>query len=169
MTVRLTRRVFVGAAVAAPALAALPISSAVRWRPGSDRRHHGDRHHRSWRPELQRPCQRRRHAGRDDLGIEWKVIESVDMPSYVPNLTAAAEQGQLVVAVGFSADRCHYRGRRPVPGHAFRAHRRRRRGWRMSSRCSTRSRRLPSSVAWPPACSPRPTRSASSVASASHR
>lgn len=36
-----------------------------------------------------------------DLGIEWKVIESADQAAYVPNLTAGAEQGDLVVAVGF--------------------------------------------------------------------
>ena len=36
-----------------------------------------------------------------ELGIEWRVIESVDQAAYVPNLIAAAEQGDLVVAVGF--------------------------------------------------------------------
>lgn len=35
-----------------------------------------------------------------ELGIERKVIESVDQASYIPNLTAAAEQSDLVVAVG---------------------------------------------------------------------
>lgn len=37
-----------------------------------------------------------------DLGITWKVIESSDAASYVPNLTAGAEQGDLTVAVGFN-------------------------------------------------------------------
>lgn len=37
-----------------------------------------------------------------DLGITWKVIESSDQASFVPNLTAGAEQGDLTVAVGFN-------------------------------------------------------------------
>ncbi len=37
----------------------------------------------------------------EQFGAEWRVIESVDAAAYVPNLTAAAEQGQLVVGVGF--------------------------------------------------------------------
>lgn len=36
-----------------------------------------------------------------ELGVDWRVIESVDQAAYVPNLTAGAEQGQLVVGVGF--------------------------------------------------------------------
>ncbi len=36
-----------------------------------------------------------------DFGITWKVIESQDASAYVPNLTAAAEQGNLTVGVGF--------------------------------------------------------------------
>jgi basic membrane protein A len=36
-----------------------------------------------------------------DLGIEWKVNESVDQAAYVPNLTSGAESSQLVVGVGF--------------------------------------------------------------------
>lgn len=37
----------------------------------------------------------------EELGIEWKVNESVDQAAYVPNLTAGAENSQLVVGVGF--------------------------------------------------------------------
>jgi basic membrane protein A len=37
-----------------------------------------------------------------DLGISWKVIESSDAASFVPNLTAGAEQSDLTVAVGFN-------------------------------------------------------------------
>lgn len=37
----------------------------------------------------------------EELGIKWQVIESADASAYVPNLTAGAEQGQLVVAVGY--------------------------------------------------------------------
>ncbi|MEZ4498617.1 MAG: BMP family ABC transporter substrate-binding protein [Thermomicrobiales bacterium] len=37
----------------------------------------------------------------EEFGAEWKVIESIDAAAYVPNLTVAAEQGQLVVATGF--------------------------------------------------------------------
>ncbi len=36
-----------------------------------------------------------------DFGITWKVIESQDASAYIPNLTAAAEQGELTVGVGF--------------------------------------------------------------------
>lgn len=36
-----------------------------------------------------------------EYGIDWRVIESVDQASYVPNLIQGAEQGQLVVGVGF--------------------------------------------------------------------
>jgi basic membrane protein A len=37
----------------------------------------------------------------EELGIEFKVIESTDATTYVPNLTAAAEQGKLAIGVGF--------------------------------------------------------------------
>ena len=36
-----------------------------------------------------------------EFGVDWRVIESFDQAAYVPNLTQGAEQGQLVVAVGF--------------------------------------------------------------------
>ncbi len=36
-----------------------------------------------------------------DFGIEFRVIESTDATSYIPNLTAAAEQGELSIGVGF--------------------------------------------------------------------
>jgi basic membrane protein A and related proteins len=36
-----------------------------------------------------------------DFGLEWRVIESASQADYVPNLLAAAEQGDLSVAVGF--------------------------------------------------------------------
>jgi basic membrane protein A len=36
-----------------------------------------------------------------DFGISWNVIESQDAASYIPNLTAGAEQGDLTVGVGF--------------------------------------------------------------------
>ena len=36
-----------------------------------------------------------------DFGITWKVIESSDAASYLPNLQAGAEQGDLTVATGF--------------------------------------------------------------------
>ena len=101
MTVRLTRRAFVGAAVAAPALAALPISlQSVGAQDGitvtmvTDTAGLGDQNFNDLA-----------NAGgtqaATDFGIEWKVIESVDIPSYIPNLTAGAEQGPLTVAVGY--------------------------------------------------------------------
>jgi basic membrane protein A len=36
-----------------------------------------------------------------DFGIDFRVIESTDATSYIPNLIAAAEQGELSVGVGF--------------------------------------------------------------------
>lgn len=38
---------------------------------------------------------------KEDFGITEAVIESQDAASYIPNLTTAAEQGALTVAVGF--------------------------------------------------------------------
>ena len=36
-----------------------------------------------------------------DFGVEFRVIESTDATAYIPNLTAAAEQGELSIGVGF--------------------------------------------------------------------
>lgn len=101
MTVRLTRRGFVGAAVAVPALAALPLSlrgvgaqDSIIVTMVTDTAGLGDQNFNDLA-----------NAGgtkaAEDFGITWKVIESVDIPSYIPNLTAGAEQGPLTVAVGF--------------------------------------------------------------------
>ena len=97
MTIRLTRRGFVGAAVAAPALAALPISlRGVAAQDGivvtmvTDTAGLGDQNFN----DLANAGGTQAAA---DLGIQWKVIESVDIPAYVPNLTAGAEQGPLVL------------------------------------------------------------------------
>lgn len=102
MSIRLTRRGFVGAAVAVPALAALPISLRGAAAQGdgitvtmvTDTAGLGDQNFNDLA-----------NAGgtqaAEELGIDWKVIESTDITSYVPNLTAGAEQGPLTVAVGF--------------------------------------------------------------------
>ena len=37
----------------------------------------------------------------EELGVDFRVIESADQAAYSPNLSQAAEQGQLTVAVGF--------------------------------------------------------------------
>jgi basic membrane protein A and related proteins len=98
---RLTRRAFVGASIAAPAALALPISlSAALAQEGevvtmvTDTNGLGDQNFNDLS-----------NAGgtkaADELGFEWKVIESVDATAYVPNLTAAAEQGDLTVATGY--------------------------------------------------------------------
>ncbi len=40
--------------------------------------------------------------GATDFGVDFRVIESTDVTSYLPNLTAGAEQGELtVLAIGF--------------------------------------------------------------------
>ncbi len=101
MTVRLTRRGFVGAAAAVPALVVLPLSlRGVAAQDGivvtmvTDTAGLGDQNFN----DLANNGGTQAAA---DLGIQWKVIESVDIPSYIPNLTAGIEQGPLVVGVGF--------------------------------------------------------------------
>ena len=101
MTFRLTRRGFVGAAAAVPALAALPISlQGVGAQDGivvtmvTDTAGLGDQNFN----DLANAGGTQAAA---DFGIQWKVIESADIPAYVPNLTAGIEQGPLVVAVGY--------------------------------------------------------------------
>ncbi len=37
----------------------------------------------------------------DELGVQGQVVESRDAASYIPNLTAAAEQSDLTIGVGF--------------------------------------------------------------------
>jgi basic membrane protein A and related proteins len=37
----------------------------------------------------------------EELGVTWSVIESADQAAYIPNLTAAAENGDVVIGVGF--------------------------------------------------------------------
>jgi len=39
--------------------------------------------------------------GAADYGVDFRVIESTDATSYIPNLTAGAEQGELTIGVGF--------------------------------------------------------------------
>jgi len=101
MTVRLTRRGFVGAAVAVPALAALPIAlqgvgaqDAITVTMVTDTNGLGDQNFNDL-------ANAAGEKAATDLGITWKVIESTDIPSFVPNLTAAAEQGQMAVGVGY--------------------------------------------------------------------
>ncbi len=36
-----------------------------------------------------------------EFGFTWKVIESIDASAYIPNLTQAAEQGELALGIGF--------------------------------------------------------------------
>ena len=37
----------------------------------------------------------------EELGVDGKVIESRDAAAYIPNLTQAADQGQLTIGIGF--------------------------------------------------------------------
>jgi basic membrane protein A len=98
---KLTRRSFVGASLAVPAAAALPLGlSGTLAQDGivatmvTDTVGLGDQNFND-----------ATFAGgekaAEDFGGEWRAIESIDAAAYVPNLTAAAEQGQLVVATGF--------------------------------------------------------------------
>jgi basic membrane protein A and related proteins len=98
---RFSRRTFVGTSLAIPALAALPLSlqhalaqDAVVATMVCDTVGLGDQNFND-----------ATFAGgqkaAEEFGAEWSAIESIDAAAYVPNVTAAAERGQLVVATGF--------------------------------------------------------------------
>ncbi|CAN5780501.1 BMP family ABC transporter substrate-binding protein [soil metagenome] len=98
---RLSRRTFVGASLAVPAAAAMPFGwsgalaqDQIVATMVTDTAGLGDQNFNDLA-----------NAGgslaAEELGIAWSVIESIDAAAFVPNLTAAAEQGQLTVAVGF--------------------------------------------------------------------
>ena len=56
-----------------------------------------------------------------EFGIDWKAIESADQAAYEPNLTQAAEQGQLTVATGFKLTDAIDRSRRALSGQVLRS------------------------------------------------
>lgn len=98
---RLTRRAFVGTSLAVPAMAAMPIGMRGVFAQDSvvatmvtDTAGLGDQNFMDMT-----------YLGGEtaaaEFGAEWRAIESVDAAAFVPNLTAAAEQSQLVVATGF--------------------------------------------------------------------
>src|SRR5680860_569094 len=98
---RLSRRTFVGASLAGPAAAVLPLGLSGALAQDqvvatmiTDTAGLGDQNFNDLA-----------NAGgllaAEEFGAEWRVIESFDAAAYVPNLTAAAEQGQLSVGVGF--------------------------------------------------------------------
>ncbi len=102
MTVRLTRRGFVGAAVAVPALAALPISLQGVGAQDAIVGHHGDRHRWSRRPEFQRPGQCRRRARPPPISASTGRSSSRStFRRMFPTSPPRAEQGAVVVAVGY--------------------------------------------------------------------
>ncbi len=98
---RISRRAAVGSILVAPAFAALPLASrvahaqsgvvAIMVTGGAGL---GDQDFNDLTNEGGQ-------VGAEEFGAEWQVIESSDATEFVPNLTAAAEQGQLVVAAGF--------------------------------------------------------------------
>jgi basic membrane protein A len=97
----LSRRSLVKASVAAGAVAALPFSltsvgaqDKVVVTMVTDTNGLGDQNFNDL-------ANRGGTKAAQELGVDWHVNESVDQASYVPNLTAGAESGQLVVAVGF--------------------------------------------------------------------
>jgi basic membrane protein A len=101
VTGRISRRTLVGASVALPALAALPLGLRSAFAQDgivatmvTDTTGLGDQNFND-------ATNAGGQKAADEFGAEWRVIESIDAASYVPNLTAAAEQGQLVVATGF--------------------------------------------------------------------
>lgn len=101
MNGRLTRRSLVRATLAAPALAATPLAvrnvaaqDEVVATMVTDTAGLGDQNFNDM-------TNLGGQTAAEEFGASWSVIESVDAAAYVPNLTAAAEQGQLVVATGF--------------------------------------------------------------------
>lgn len=98
---RFTRRTFVGASVAAPAMAVMPLGLSGVFAQDTivatmvtDTAGIGDQNFMDM-------TNLGGQTAADEFGAEWRVIESVDAAAFVPNLTAGAEQGQLVVATGF--------------------------------------------------------------------
>lgn len=98
---RINRRRLVGASLAMPALAALPIGlrgvSAEDLKAATmvtDTAGLGDQNFN----DLADSAGKKAAA---DFGITWKVIESQNAADYVPNLTAAAEQSGLSIGVGY--------------------------------------------------------------------
>ena len=55
----------------------------------------------------------------EELGVDGKVIESRDAAAYIPNLTQAAEQGQLTVGVGFLLTEAITEVAEQYPDHSF--------------------------------------------------
>lgn len=98
---RLTRRTFVGASLAIPALATMPLGigrvsaqDTIVATMVTDTAGIGDQNFMDM-------TNLGGQTAAEEFGVEWRVIESIDAAAFVPNLTAAAEQGQLVVATGF--------------------------------------------------------------------
>jgi basic membrane protein A len=98
----LSRRSLVKSGVAAGAVAAIPFSfelaaaqdKKVAWMI-TDTAGLGDQN-------FQDLANKGGMQGAADFGVEWKVTESVDQASFVPNLTAAADGGaNLIVGVGY--------------------------------------------------------------------
>ena len=98
----LSRRSLVKSGVAAGAIAALPFTfeaasaqdAKVAWMI-TDTAGLGDQN-------FQDLANKGGTEGAAEFGVEWKVTESVDQASFVPNLTAAAEGGaNLIVGVGY--------------------------------------------------------------------
>jgi basic membrane protein A len=98
---RLNRRRLIGASLAIPAMAALPVGfrsalaqDSITATMVTDTAGLGDQNFNDL-------ADRGGKKAAADFGIEWRVIESQDASQYVPNLTAGAEQGQLTLGIGF--------------------------------------------------------------------
>jgi basic membrane protein A len=98
---QLNRRRLVGASLAIPAMAALPVSfrsamaqDSITATMVTDTAGLGDQNFNDL-------ADRGGKKAATDFGIEWRVIESQDASQYVPNLTAGAEQGELTLCIGF--------------------------------------------------------------------
>jgi basic membrane protein A and related proteins len=98
---RLNRRRLVGTALAIPAIAAFPASlrltsaqDAISATMVTDTNGLGDQNFNDL-------ADKGGKQAASEFGVDWKVIESADSSQYVPNMTAAAEQSDLSVGVGY--------------------------------------------------------------------
>jgi basic membrane protein A and related proteins len=98
---RLNRRRLVGMSLAIPAMAALPVSlrsvsaqDSISATMVTDTMGLGDQNFNDL-------ADKGGKQAAEAFGNSWQVIESQDASQYVPNLTAAAEQSDLAIGVGF--------------------------------------------------------------------
>ncbi|MGD9712599.1 MAG: BMP family protein, partial [Thermomicrobiales bacterium] len=100
ISARSTRRAFVGTSLAATAISAMPMMKRTLAQDGivatmvTNEVGLGDQNFMDM-------TNLGGTTAAEQFGAEWRVIESADTAAFIPNIIAAAEQSQLVVATGF--------------------------------------------------------------------